>query len=271
MGYLQENTNIRIVFPKNELIEFRHKNSNTILYHKLDTHWNNAGAYIGADCLANELGLDLPDLETATLEEYNFKSSDLTNLLGMPIKDASRDYSISNYGEQSTQIVKWDYASFIYHTDVKNKNLYVAKDSFASALAPHIATQYENSYFVMADNLDVQDMLDCDTDVLVYEIVERCIDRLATPQISLTTFEIENVGGMKNILVKPTVQNYRMQYVSIFKKTIGQDEWEAINVLRPFDSMLHMSVPEAETGEVAIYVFGDENGQNLWDERVIEY
>lgn len=60
VDYLRENTDIRVVYPKEELLEMRRKNPNIVLYHKLDTHWNFAGGYIGANSLAKELGIGMP-------------------------------------------------------------------------------------------------------------------------------------------------------------------------------------------------------------------
>ena len=58
--YLKENTDIRIVYPKAELLQAKSEEPDRLLYHKLDTHWNYAGAYIGAISLAKELGLNMP-------------------------------------------------------------------------------------------------------------------------------------------------------------------------------------------------------------------
>ena len=48
VDYLKENTDIRIVYPKQELLKVKEENPDILLYRKLDTHWNNVGGYIGS-------------------------------------------------------------------------------------------------------------------------------------------------------------------------------------------------------------------------------
>ena len=49
--YLKTNTDIRVVYPYEELMRFKEKYPDEPLYYHLDTHWNELGAYIGAKAL----------------------------------------------------------------------------------------------------------------------------------------------------------------------------------------------------------------------------
>lgn len=93
--YLKENTDIRIVYPKAELLQAKSEEPDRLLYHKLDTHWNYAGAYIGAISLAKELGLNMPLINDINLEPFYNSTGDLTGMLNISIKNGDLDYNIS--------------------------------------------------------------------------------------------------------------------------------------------------------------------------------
>lgn len=48
INYLKENTDIRIVFPKDELLQARTDNDSILFYRKLDTHWSESGGVRGS-------------------------------------------------------------------------------------------------------------------------------------------------------------------------------------------------------------------------------
>lgn len=101
IDYLTENTDIRVVYPKQDLLNMK-KNLNMILYHKLDTHWNYAGAYIGAKSLAEELGINMPSLNEISLKSISTSSGDLTKMLNITIKNGDNDYNISDISTLNT-------------------------------------------------------------------------------------------------------------------------------------------------------------------------
>ena len=152
--YLKENTDIEVVYPKEELLEARKEHEDIEWYHKLDTHWNSAGAYIGAENLAKALNIT--------------------------IKNGDTNYTLSNISDRETECEKWDfYTEFIYHTaGADSRKLFVCRDSFSDALAPILATQFENSMFVHRKGFSQEQIFDYDTDIFVYECVERYIKKL---------------------------------------------------------------------------------------------
>lgn len=270
--YLQKNTNIKVVFPKQALIAAKRENPNLVFYHKLDTHWNNAGAYVAADCLANALGMDLPDINKISFEEYRFSSSDLTNMIGMPIKDASTDYCLSGYGENDTVLKAWDYnSSIIYQTEEKYGNLYVIRDSFSSALAPHLSTLFRNSYYVLRGAYNQQQIFDYDADTVVLEIVERDIYSLTNFKISYISSTIETIDGMKNIIISPAIEGRDLSKVSIFKNKSNTETTEVITLVETLNEPVCIKVPEQEKGEIQVHVFDNQNANNEIEEVTISY
>lgn len=182
--YLKENTSIRIVYPLDELMEKRENQPNLILYHQLDTHWNNAGAYVGAECLMNELGIKIPPLEEVLLEPYYSSKGDLMNMLNISVENGDVDYKLEKISELETITEKWDEKTeFIYRTPgADERKLFVVRDSFSKAMVPIIAAQFENCLFVLRDVFQQQQIINYDTDIFVLETVERYLPVLGVHQ-----------------------------------------------------------------------------------------
>ena len=178
IDYLNENTTIKVVYPKEELETAINEHPDVDFYHRLDTHWNCAGAYIGAKVLSEALGKELPDFSDVKYDEYDFNASDLTSLAGMPVNSGTKDYSIYAYGEETTILDQWEYYDLIrYHNDEEEGNIIVFRDSFSTALSQHLSTVFNKSIYPLGDT-DKQQIYEYDADIVVYEIVERDIRNL---------------------------------------------------------------------------------------------
>ncbi len=275
--YLVRNTDIRVVYPKPELLQIKEEKPDLFLYHKLDTHWNYVGAYMGAKSLAEELGIEMPSLDEVDLEPVVSSSGDLANMLNIGVKDADIDYRISGISTLDTVNEKWDIPTeFIYHTaGADSRRLFVRRDSFSNALAPNLATQFENSMWVRYGNFDQQQIFDYGADIFVLEVVERyerSKNGLENFRISLVSSAVENdENGTKRISMIPAVSKADLQYVSIFKKNDGREYTEAIQVLQPFGKQMVLNVPDYETGEIYIYIFEDGSGEKILEEITIVY
>lgn len=175
VDYLGENTDLRVIYPKQELLVAKEENPDVFLYHKLDTHWNYAGGYIGAKSLAEELGIEMKPLDDLLLEPVVSSDGDLTNMLNIHIKDGDIDYNVSGISALDTVNDEWDFSGeFVYRTEGADpRKLFVRRDSFSSAMAPSLATQFENSLWVHEDSFEQQQIVDYDADIFVLEVVER--------------------------------------------------------------------------------------------------
>ena len=86
IAYLKEHTDIRVVYPYEELMAYKQGHEQPYLYYQTDTHWNDLGAYIGSRALLAEIGVDIasPDeAEVATLEPGFYDLARLLNLKGL--------------------------------------------------------------------------------------------------------------------------------------------------------------------------------------------
>lgn len=274
VDYLMKNTDVRVIYPKQDLLNKKEENSEILLYHKLDTHWNRAGAYIGAKNLAKELGIEMPALNDISLEPVLSSGGDLTNMLNITIKNGNIDYKLSNISSLNTVNEKSDFSTeFIYHTaGADPRKLFVRRDSFSTALAPSLATQFENSLWVHQGNFKQQQIFDYDTDIFVLEIVERAIAGLGNFRISFVSSKVESgENKTKKITIIPAVNKADLKYTSIFKKAAGTENMETIQVLESFNESVVLNVADNETGEIYVYIFADESGDKILEEVTIKY
>lgn len=187
VDYLRENTDICILYPKDELINERQKNPDILLYYKLDTHWNSVGGYIAAECIADELDIKMPALSEITIDSEYSSNGDLTEMLNITINNGDINYKLTGISELNTYCEKHDsFTEFIYHTPgTDTRRLFVKRDSFSTALAPLLATQFENSIWVHNNHFEQQQIFDYNADIFILETVERGERSLAEFKISL--------------------------------------------------------------------------------------
>lgn len=184
--YLRENTDVNIIFAYEEVMKQKELHPELFFYYHLDTHWNNAGGYVGASLLLKELGCPLPDISQVKVEEQRLSSGDLSNMMNMGIPNGEIDYKISGYSELETECEKCDFSTeFIYHTrGADPRKLFVYRDSFMTAMFPYVVYSFEDSYMVNAMYYTPEMLEEQKADIFVLEIVERHLDKLA--EIDLT-------------------------------------------------------------------------------------
>lgn len=268
VNYLQKNTDLKIVFPKEALIKQKEETPNIELYHKLDTHWNCAGAYVAAKELACVLGKNLPDFEDISIEEMRFSGSDLTNMIGMPINNASCDYLISDYGEEELVLDVWDFESLIkYHNYTEDENIFVYRDSFSSALSQHLSVLYANSVYAH-HNTNQKQIFDSNASIVILEYVERNIRGLGNREISFFTADIVSEGLDRYLLAQSIVPNKQGYYFEV--KSINEDTGEqTILTKEPASKILKYVLDNGEQGIFEIDVV-NKNG-NIIEKKQVEY
>ncbi|MEY8428540.1 hypothetical protein AALA00_12655 [Lachnospiraceae bacterium 46-15] len=273
VDYLKEKTDIRVIYPKQDLLDAREENPDITLYHKLDTHWNHAGAYVGARSLAKELEIEMPSFADIFLEPVVSSSGDLTNMLNITIKNGDIDYDISGINTLKTEKTESEEgAVFSYHTPGgDSRRVFVCRDSYAEALAPNLATQFKDSTWVHAKIFKPQQIFDYNTDIFILEAVERRERELESFRVSSVSCSVENEGERKKISIAPELPKDNLQYVSIFKKRNGEKAFETIQALKAVESPVVLDVPVDETGEICIRVFKDKSSSETLDEVSIKY
>lgn len=182
--YLRENTDIRIVYPYDKLMETKEKLPEIQLYHKTDTHWNYAGAYVGAAALLGELQIDMPPLDDDRIQigEMPNGSSDLADMLHLKKDLAGKetDYTITGYDTHGVCNEKWEFGTeFIYHSEGADpRKLFVYRDSFCSAMSGVLASQFNESYMIHNVFYSNSAFTEQEPDIFVLETVERYLRNL---------------------------------------------------------------------------------------------
>lgn len=182
--YLKNNTDIRVVYPYEELIAAKEIGKDTILYYKTDTHWNSLGAYIGTAELMKELGIEMPGIfdEGIQIGEAGYVLGDLADMLNLGgMIDLGKAYTVSGYETHEIENIKWDFLGEVSYQckDADPRKIFVYRDSFCSAMAEIIGSQFNESYMLHYQAYtDGEIVREQDPDIFVYEVVERGINKL---------------------------------------------------------------------------------------------
>ena len=178
--YLRDHTDIRVVYPYEELMEAKNTLAQNI-YYKTDTHWNYIGGYVGARALLEEIGIEIPSVtdEQITISTGDVYYGDLLSMLGIPRLSifADNQYRVTGYDEHNVQILESDfYNLYLYQAENADpRKLYVIRDSFATAMAEYIGSQFNDSCLRHNTTYTYDDFMTYDPDIVVLECVERRI------------------------------------------------------------------------------------------------
>ena len=169
----EEHPNLPILDVRASLMEEKAK----ALYRRLDTHWNDLGAYYAYRELMAFLGEEAYPMEAFTQEERETSEGDLMNMLGLcGLQTFSETIPIFQYPNW-TQITKESTERsnlFVMRNPLapKQQRLLVFRDSFTSALVPFISRHYAEVYFMWSDFRE-EVVWEVEPDVVVEAKVER--------------------------------------------------------------------------------------------------
>lgn len=112
VDYITENTDVTMIYPINELLTAK---PYWELYWPLDTHWNNAGAFIGYQAMLKSLGLETTSLVNLPIRELRYTDSDYSSivynsnssLLYAPKGDLQGLCGVTGYPQQKNYIVTY--------------------------------------------------------------------------------------------------------------------------------------------------------------------
>ena len=177
VNYLRENTDLRVVYPYDELMAEKPSVAEN-LYYKTDTHWNFLGGYVGARALLKELGIDLPKLSDPSLAvtRTGFRKGDLAKNLGLAgwLMATDPEYAVEGYDTHGARLVEETDTSYDYRAEGADpRKLFVVRDSFVLSMIPHLSAQFNESFYKHFMYYMYEDLEAHSPDILVYETVER--------------------------------------------------------------------------------------------------
>lgn len=168
INYIKKHSKIKAAYLRDDIM--RHKNKE-LLYYKNDTHWNYLGAYYGYITLMNLM--NKPSLDVSFEKTDNHEPGDLTNMY-RKIEEST----IYN----KPKLEKWiqcsggeDRNSRKCINPEKTTNIFMLRDSFATALMPYLSLTFKNSDFVWRYNITKKDLdfIKQNVDIVILENVER--------------------------------------------------------------------------------------------------
>lgn len=182
--YLRENTDLRVVYPYEELMETK-KILEENIYYKTDSHWNEIGGYVGARALLGELGIEMPEITEKQMKISGKKNrqGDLAKVLGLSkiLQSFDVEYQVEGYDTHDVRTIQWDLKDKLcYRTDGADpRKIYVFRDSFATAIADYVGSQFQESCLKYKLAYTYEDFKKEDPDIFVVETVERYVEELS--------------------------------------------------------------------------------------------
>ena len=178
--YLEHNTDLKTVYPKNALLENKNKYQ---LYYKYDTHWNSLGAYIGYRELTKKLSIYSSELNRFKLLEFspdirgtnnNLFYNNLAYILGFDKFSFYRDdkiYYLKDYYKDDINVL--DYTKTLYYTNSVSSNekrIYVINDSYMFEMREYLKSAFKESVFTY--DSDITNILNNKPDIVIMEMLE---------------------------------------------------------------------------------------------------
>lgn len=152
-----------------------------ILYHKLDSHWNNKGAALAHDVILQTLGI--PDTFQWYVSPYRTEKNHKGDLYEM-LYPAGKELDDNIIFETPFQFVadREIHAPDDIQIDTTNEqkehSLLMFRDSFGNALYPFLADSFGHSRFSRKKPYPLTMMQEVNADIVIIEIVERNIPSL---------------------------------------------------------------------------------------------
>ncbi len=182
-AYLEEKTDVKVISCLEGLEEAKEK-TGAELYYKTDTHWNQAGAYVGSSILLKGLGVDLPVFgEDVYPVAAGTTCGDLARFLHLAayFDGADKEYDMDGFEIKGERHEGEGYHSEIRYTceDADPRRVYICRDSFGDAMVDYIGSCFSETEFVYQQSFDMEEMKAFDPDIFIYEATERYLPQIA--------------------------------------------------------------------------------------------
>lgn len=175
--YIEENSEINVLYLEESLINAKKERD---IYYKYDTHWNRYGAFLGTVELLKKMNSSY-DIGDFNIVPVNKKGGDLAKMIGInEFLDDDVEYEIDlldvdvSFDKEENGIVT---VTTNKNAEIK-KTLVVIGDSFSTNLKLYLPNIYEKVIFINILNYKDGMLEKYKTDIVVFESVERYINRI---------------------------------------------------------------------------------------------
>lgn len=178
VDYVHANSDIKIIYPIEELKAAKEKWQ---LYFKTDTHWNDAGAFIGTQALYALMEVPVTDLSELTAEERAFESGDLVRVGNLNGKDYEGDISYMIYYKLYVDVsfeegehFSSDICSTV-STAENQSSIVVVGDSFRISMGQFLSKDFGRCMLLNSFNMEEAVAVEAiqNADIIVIESLER--------------------------------------------------------------------------------------------------
>lgn len=181
VDYVRNNSRINIIYP---LDDMKSNKSFGQLYLKYDTHWNNAGAFVGSQALLKALGMETTSINDVKTEIGDIPmEGDMINLGALDKDLLSNEINYKVYYKPDIQVENGGtadntYASNIYKStssSTNKKKLVMICDSYRIALTPYMEKEFAEMTTIYRNNILDNEAVEAikNADVIIFEAVER--------------------------------------------------------------------------------------------------
>jgi hypothetical protein len=173
INYIEENSDIDIIYPKQELLQAKEKYQ---IYRKYDTHWNKIGACIGAIALQSKIDstftYDMSNMQIEEIDEKDIK--DLANFAGIGNILSENVVRVSNFYTDIEYTANFTakYEEYISNSE-NDKTVMIIGDSFREDMREYFSKLYKRVIYLHRDNYSKELIEEMEPNIVVIESVER--------------------------------------------------------------------------------------------------
>ena len=155
------------------------------IYYRTDTHWNEYGAFVGAEELVKRIKTDLPETQLLHRENFNViqieqKQMDLTKMLGIYKKEIYYKFVEK---QKSTFTERRDTINRLPEIFIKNPNRpykgILFRDSYTVSLIPFLNITFGDLTYLSTPKFDKSRILKEKPDFVIYEITEKDLNLIS--------------------------------------------------------------------------------------------
>lgn len=242
LNYMNENSNINIFTPKNELLQA--KQSHVVYSQNYDDgHWNKYGSLIGYKKLIGQLKHHYPNLYSLDYDDYIINPIQRELKVNNAVKFIEQDYELirteqSNYHDVTYELssLPLEFSEVTFRSIKEQKNLpkaLMVGDSYTYMfLFPELAESFSEFTFVPMQNVDkLQALIDLlEPDLVIVESVERMLEYL----MSNLQFSQEKFISYTQYEYLPTIDNSYMYIDYINGQIVPEQSNAQINTTNKY-------------------------------------
>jgi len=196
VDYVQKNSDIQIIYPIDEL---RAAKDVCQIYFKTDTHWTEAGAYVGVQALYELMGIPTTDIRSLSKTSSSYLGGDLLLLGNLNQEDYADDIRYHLDYRMDLGVTANDGGQFVddifstVSTCTNRCNAVLVGDSFRLFMAEYLSKDFDHYTHIHRKCLDDSRAIEAinNADIIIVESVER-----------LNNFLPETLDGVCEILEK---------------------------------------------------------------------